>query len=74
MPQSSIASSRRVRVTTPLKAQSVETGESIWFPSGSLFWHIETGEETVRFSEIGGQGIYEAPVAEFTPSTKTLSR
>jgi hypothetical protein len=65
---------RKARVTTALKARSLDTGEPIWFPPGSLLWHIEADEEVVRFSEIGGQGVYEVPVLEFDPSTKLLSK
>jgi len=70
----SATASRKARVTTALKARSLDTGESIWFPPGSLLWHIELDDEVVRFSEIGGQGVYEAPPIEFQPSTKMLSK
>jgi len=74
MTPSSGSSLGRVRVTTAFKARSVDTGDAAWFPQGTLLWHVEIGEELARFTEIGGQGIYEVPAYEFTPCIKKLSR
>ena len=64
----------RVRLTTPLKARHVDTGEFVWFPKGALLWHVEVGEDLARFQEIGGSGIYEAPQDEFTQRVKRIAR
>jgi hypothetical protein len=68
------SSPNKVRVTTALKARSVDTGEIQWFPEGAVLWHLEVGEEFARFMELGGRARYESPVEEFTPRVRKLSR
>ena len=64
----------RVRVTNPLKARSIETGERVWFPRGTLLWHVEINDESVRFQEIGGRGQYEVPKYDFMPCVRKMYR
>ncbi len=74
MLRDSSLSVRRVRVTTPMKAQSINSGEIQWFPEGAVLWHLEIGEHNARFMEMGGRETWEVPIEEFTPRVKTLSR
>jgi len=69
-----VSSVGRVRVIHPLKARQIDTGDYTWFPQGTVLWHVELGEDTARFEEIGGHGRYECPTYDFTPATKKLSR
>ena len=64
----------KVRITTAFKARSADTGDFRGFSEGSILWHVEVGEETTRFKEIGEQGVYEIETYEFTSRVKKLSR
>jgi hypothetical protein len=68
------SSTSRVRVAIPFKARSVETGDFALFPKGTVLWHVEEREESVRFQEIGGKHLYEAPEDEFQTCVKSISR
>jgi len=68
------SSTPRVRVTIPLKARSVETGDSAFFPKGTVLWHIEPQGQFVRFQEIGGKSFYEAWEDDFQACVKKISR
>jgi hypothetical protein len=68
------SSLKKVRVTTAMKARSVDTGDFQWFPEGAVLWHLEIGEEVAHFVEMGGRETYEFPVDEFLQRVKKLSR
>jgi hypothetical protein len=57
-----------------MKAESIDTGEIQWFPEGAVLWHLEIGEHSAQFMEMGGRETYKVPVEEFTHKVRKLSR